>query len=68
MAAFDAAVKQYGIDWTILSPREGLSRTLDSKPGWRRIYSDRWAVVHARTAALDALKTPAPAQAAAAQR
>jgi hypothetical protein len=36
---------------------------MDSKPGWRRIYSDRWAVVHARVAALEALpSSTAPAQ------
>jgi len=55
-AEFDKAVKQYGIAWTILQPREPLSKLMDSKPGWRRIYSDRWAVVHARVSALDAAR------------
>lgn len=49
--AFAQAQKQYGIDWTILGPNEGLVRTLDVTPGWKRIYTDRWAVVHVRTAA-----------------
>jgi hypothetical protein len=55
-AEFDKAVKQYGIAWTILQPREPLSKLMDAKPGWRRIYSDRWAVVHARVSALDAAR------------
>lgn len=62
-AAFDQAVKQYGIDWTILSPNEGLNRMLATKAGWKQLYRDRWAVVYARTAALDAaLARPAVAQ------
>ena len=60
-AEFDRVAAQYHIDWTILQPREPLSRQMDAKPGWRRIYSDRWAVVHARVAALDDLP-PAPPQ------
>jgi hypothetical protein len=58
-AAFDKVAAQYHLDWTILQPREPLASQMDSKPGWRRIYSDRWAVVHARVAALEALP-PAP--------
>jgi hypothetical protein len=62
-AAFDKLVAQYHVDWTILQPREPLASLMDSKPGWRRIYSDRWAVVHARVAALEALpSSTAPAQ------
>jgi hypothetical protein len=55
-AAFDRAVAQYGIAWTILSPREALVRKMDAKPGWRRLYADHWAVVHVREAALAAAK------------
>jgi len=47
-AEFDRTVAQYGIAWTILSPREALTRKMDAKPGWRRLYADRWAVVHVR--------------------
>jgi hypothetical protein len=62
-AAFDKLVAQYHVDWTLLQPREPLANQMDSKPGWRRIYSDRWAVVHARVAALEALpSSTAPAQ------
>jgi hypothetical protein len=52
---FDQAAAQYHLDWTVLQPREPLVRTLDSKPGWKRIYSDRYAVVHARVEALQSL-------------
>jgi hypothetical protein len=54
-AEFDKAAAQYRLDWTILQPGEPLAKTMDAKPGWRRIYSDRWAVVHAREAALESL-------------
>jgi hypothetical protein len=48
-AEFDKAVKDYGLAWTILAPREPLARQMDAKPGWRKLYGDRWAVVYART-------------------
>jgi hypothetical protein len=57
-AEFDKTVKQYGLAWTVLQPREPLAKQMDGKPGWRRIYSDKWAVVHAR---VDALEPPAGA-------
>jgi hypothetical protein len=46
IAAFDAAARKYGLRWTILDPGEALVPLLDRKPGWRRIYADRWAVIH----------------------
>lgn len=48
----DKAFKQWDIRWTILSPRDGLVRLLDHRPGWKRIYADPFAVVQARTDAL----------------
>jgi hypothetical protein len=46
-------------------PRDALVTKLDNSPGWRRIYTDPYAVVHVRT---DALPTspipPKPAGAA----
>lgn len=56
-AAFEAAVRKHGLRWTVLSPREPLAQAMDSKPGWRRLHRDRWAVVHVRV--------DAPAQATA---
>ena len=45
-AAFDRAVARWGIVWTILEPGAPLVRALDADPRWRRVYADRWAVVH----------------------
>jgi hypothetical protein len=46
--AFERALRQWGIAWTILAPHEKLVGLLDQTPGWKRVYADRWAVVHAR--------------------
>lgn len=46
--SLEQAVDQYHIAWTLLAPQEPLVRVLDAKPGWRRIYGDRFAVVHVR--------------------
>lgn len=46
--AFDTASKQYNIQWTILAPSSPLVKLLDKTPGWRRLYSDKWAVVQTR--------------------
>jgi hypothetical protein len=56
----DKALKRWNIRWTILSPREPLVHLLDSRPGWRRVYADGFAVVHARADAINPFP-PAPA-------
>lgn len=48
MTAFHRAVARYGIGWTILPPATRLVAALDREPGWRRLRTDRWAVVHVR--------------------
>jgi hypothetical protein len=45
---FDAAVAKWGLRWAILHPDQGLVHVLDNNPEWRRLYSDRYAVVFAR--------------------
>lgn len=45
---WNIAVGRFGIRWTILQPGSPLIALLDSDPEWRRIYADRWAVVHQR--------------------
>jgi len=50
--AVDAAFARYGVDWTLLRPNEALVPILDARPGWRRVFADRWAVLHVREAAL----------------
>jgi hypothetical protein len=37
---------QYGIAWTMLSPDDGAIWVLDRLPGWRRVYTDDYAVIH----------------------
>ncbi len=48
-AALTAALAQYDITWTILLPDDRAVLVLDHLPGWRRVYADRFAVIHART-------------------
>jgi len=43
---WEAAVNRYGIRWTILAPNKPLVALLDQDPRWRRVYADKWAVVH----------------------
>lgn len=52
-AEFERASAKYGLAWTILQPREPLAKLMDAKPGWKLVYRDRWAVVHAREDALE---------------
>ena len=48
-----AAIAQYGIRWTILPPSSPIVAELDARPGWRRLYADRFAVVQIRDSAPD---------------
>ncbi len=47
--ALDQALTRYGIAWTILPPGAPAVALMDTRPGWRRLYADRFAVVHVRT-------------------
>lgn len=42
---------RYGVTWTLLAPQQGAVSRLDALPGWRRVYTDAYAVVHRRIAA-----------------
>ena len=53
-AALEDTVKRYRIAWTMFSPDARIVTVLDHAPGWRRLYSDRVAVVHVRDAAASA--------------
>ena len=48
---FRRADARWRFGWTILPPKAGLVDKLDRERGWRRLYTDQWAVVHARTPA-----------------
>jgi hypothetical protein len=37
------------IGWTLLEPGSTMAAVLDAAAGWRRLYADRFAVVHVRT-------------------
>lgn len=39
---------RYQIEWTLLQPELPAVGLLDQLPGWRRLYSDRIAIVHVR--------------------
>jgi hypothetical protein len=39
---------QYGITWSLLQPTDHAVEVLDHLPGWRRVYADRYAVIHVR--------------------
>jgi hypothetical protein len=47
-----ATLKKYKIGWTILPPRAPAVAVLDLLPGWRRLYTDKFAVVHVRKSEL----------------
>ena len=47
-AALATAFRDYAIAWTILTPQSPAVAVLDNLPGWRRVYTDSFAVVYAR--------------------
>ena len=47
-ATVERTLKRFGIVWTIFAPGAQTVATLDREPGWRRLYSDAYAVVHVR--------------------
>jgi len=46
--ALPALLDQYAVVWTLLEPRSPAVSLLDHLPGWERVYSDAFAVVHRR--------------------
>ena len=44
--ALDELLDQWRVRWTMLSPASPLVAVMDQRPGWRRLYADRYAVVH----------------------
>lgn len=46
--ALDREISARGIAWTMLTPTSPLIAILDASPDWRRLYTDKYAVVHAR--------------------
>jgi hypothetical protein len=53
-ALFVRELSDRRIGWTLLEPASPLAAVLDRTPGWRRLYADRFAVIHVRTGARQA--------------
>ena len=48
LEAMHKLLDKHRIAWTLLDPTAGAIALLDLSPGWRRVYADETAVVHAR--------------------
>ncbi len=46
--ALEPTLKRYDIAWTIFAPSQRVVALMDREPGWRRLYADKFAVVHVR--------------------
>jgi len=53
LPTFNAAVRKYGISWTMLQEGNRLLPLLDESPEWKRVYSDRVGVIHVRRVGRD---------------
>jgi hypothetical protein len=47
-AAFEKAVADYGIAWTIFQSNRSIVHILDEEPGWRRLVETDGVVIHVR--------------------
>lgn len=50
-ATLDGLLKRWDVAWTLLPPQSPIAALMDRRPGWRRLYADRFAVVHVRDGA-----------------
>lgn len=50
----EKVLEKYQVQWTLLMPGTPAVALLDHLPGWRRTYTDKIAVVHARSSTKDA--------------
>jgi hypothetical protein len=48
LATLDSLIARWGVRWTLLNPQDPLTQVMDRRPGWRRLYADRYAVIHVR--------------------
>ena len=48
--SLEKLLDKYGIEWTLLEPENSAVALLDHLPQWRRLHTDKTAVVHVRTA------------------
>ena len=47
-AALEATLRRYDIRWSSFAPSSPIVSELDARPGWHRLYTDRFAVVQIR--------------------
>jgi hypothetical protein len=59
-ARWKAAEARWKFGWTIMPPDNALVKILDREPGWRRVYADKWAVIHVSDRAQANEVFPAP--------
>ena len=59
-AKLKAMLDRYDVAWTVFPPGEPVVRALDRQPGWRRLYADKFAVVHVRSASATGEQAVAP--------
>jgi hypothetical protein len=52
--ALEPTLKRYAVAWTIFAPSQRVVALMDREPGWRRLYADKFAVVHVRADAAPA--------------
>ena len=50
-AKLKALLARYKVRWTILRTGNPALPAMDAMPGWKRLYADKWAVVHVKTGA-----------------
>ncbi len=48
-AALKDLLANYRIAWTLFPASDRAATAMDQQPGWRRLYADKYAVVHVRT-------------------
>jgi hypothetical protein len=46
--ALPELLDHYAVAWTLLEPQSPAVSLLDHLPGWKRVYADRYAVIHRR--------------------
>ena len=47
-AALATLLDRYEVQWTLLAPDTPAVALLDTTPGWRKVYTDGYAVIHVR--------------------
>jgi hypothetical protein len=47
-AKLKALLAHYKVRWTILRAQNPAVPAMDAMPGWKRLYADKWAVVHVK--------------------